>query len=72
MDITGISTAPLSAISPSMGATRMTAAVSTLKKAMDIQQQSALLLLQALPDPTAIQGSSTQGSIVGQYIDVRA
>jgi hypothetical protein len=55
-----------------MGATRMTAAVSTLKKAMEIQQQSALLLLQALPDPTAIQGSSTQGSIVGQYIDVRA
>lgn len=72
MDITGISSTPLSAISNSMGSTRMNAAVSTLKKAMDIQEQSALMLLQALPDPAAIQGSVTPGSNVGQYIDVRA
>ena len=44
------------------------AAVSVLKKTMDIQEQSAMQLLQAIPQPPAPVASGTSGG----YIDTWA
>ena len=65
MDVASIAAA---ASSNAMAEVQHEAAVSVLKKTMDIQEQSALQLLQAIPQPPAPVASGTAGG----YIDTWA
>ena len=65
MDVASIAAA---ASSNAMAEVQHEAAVSVLKKTMDIQEQSAMQLLQAIPQPPAPVGSGTSGG----YIDTWA
>ena len=65
MDVASIAAA---ASSNAMAGVQHEAAVSVLKKTMDIQEQSAMQLLQAIPQPPAPVASGTSGG----YIDTWA
>ena len=64
MDVASIAAA---ASSNALAEVQHEAAVSVLKKTMDIQEQSALQLLQAIPQPPAPSGGTAGG-----YIDTWA
>ena len=65
MDVASIAAA---ASSNAMAEVQHEAAVSVLKKTMDIQEQSAMQVLQAIPQPPAPVASGTSGG----YIDTWA
>ena len=65
MDVASIAAA---ASANAMAEVQHEAAVSVLKKTMDIQEQSAMQLLQAIPQPPAPVASGTSGG----YIDTWA
>lgn len=65
MDVSAIASA---ASANAMAEVQQEAAVSVLKKTMDIQEQSAMQLLQAIPQPPAPAASGTAGG----YIDTWA
>lgn len=65
MDVASIAAA---ASSNAMAEVQQEAAVSVLKKTMDIQEQSAMQLLQAIPQPPVPVASGTAGG----YIDTWA
>lgn len=62
MDVSAIASA---ASANAMAEVQQEAAVSVLKKTMDIQEQSAMQLLQAIPQPPAL-------GTAGGYIDTWA
>jgi len=64
MDISGIVNAASNAAS---GDTAAAAGVYTLRKALDLQQQSAISLLQAIPQPAYSNPPN-----LGNAVDVRA
>lgn len=65
MDVASIAAA---ASSNAMAEVQHEAAVSVLRKTMDIQEQSAMQLLQAIPQPPAPVSAGTAGG----YIDTWA
>lgn len=69
MDISGVSAATVSSLTGSHANSSQAVSVSVLKKALDIQEQSAQQLLQVLPQP---QSLADPASPLGQNIDVSA
>lgn len=65
MDVSAIASA---ASANAMAEVQQEAAISVLKKIMDIQEQSAMQLLQAIPQPPAPASVGTAGG----YIDTWA
>lgn len=67
MDVTSVN--GIAALATDMSAQKTQAAISTtmLRKALDVQQQSALSLLQALPQPV-----SSNPPNLGNSVNVRA
>lgn len=64
MDVSSIAAA---ASANSMAQVQQQASVSVLKKALDIQEQSALQLLEALPEPVAAPVGSATGGVIDTY-----
>lgn len=61
----------IASLSTQMSATKVqqSAELSVLKKAIDLQEEGALALLQALPPMPTV---SSSGGIAGQFINVKA
>ena len=64
MDVASIAAA---ASANAMAEVQHEAAVSVLKKTMDIQEQSAMQLLQAIPQPPAPVASGTAGGYLATW-----
>ena len=66
MDITSLAVNPAATPAP-QGSPAEAAQILMLRKAMDIQADSAAVMLQALPQPTALAASGTLGRNVNTY-----
>jgi hypothetical protein len=64
MDVSSIAAA---ASANSMAQVQQQASVSVLKKALDIQEQSAMQLLQALPAPQQAAPVGTAGGVIDTW-----